>query len=155
MSLLHSNGTTEVCGLSPPSTKLIPSSGVDVFTPPLDGTILPGITRASTIELLNAHSNGKLLLPNTSPDLKFHTSERIVTMSDLSTWSASGNLLEVFGVGTAVLVAPVGRIGFEGKDILLSTHVGGLGPIGHALWDRFVEIQEGRVEWDGWSVVCE
>lgn len=76
-------------------------------------------------------------------------------MDDLAAWSSEGRLLEAFGTGTAVIVAPVGRIGFKGKDLELPKHEGGLGPIGKALWERIVEIQEGRIEWESWSVLCE
>lgn len=76
-------------------------------------------------------------------------------MSDLAGWSAEGKLLEAFGVGTAVVVAPVGKIGYKGKDIVLPGHKGIYGPVSRALWERIVDIQEGRMEWDGWSVPCE
>ncbi len=76
-------------------------------------------------------------------------------MTELNTWAQNGSLLEAFGVGTAVIVAAVGRIGHEGKDINLPTYEGGLGPVGRALYDRISDIQEGKFEWEDWSVVCE
>ena len=127
---------------------------VDVMTPPLDGTILPGITRSSCLSLAAAHPS-QTSLPNLPNSLKLHTHEVPITMSDLALWSSEDRLLEAFGVGTAVIVAPVGRIGFEGHDIILPTYKSGLGPVGKALWERLVDIQEGMVEWEGWSVVCE
>lgn len=128
---------------------------MDVVTPPLDGTILPGITRISTLALLQAHTSGAAPLPGLAPSQRIHTYERAITMADMLSWSASGALLEAFGVGTAVIVAPIGRIGFEGKDLVLPKHDGGLGGVGRALWQRIVDIQEGRFEWEGWSVACE
>jgi len=125
------------------------------MTPPLDGTILPGLTRESCLSLAEAHTSQKLSLPYLYPSTRLHTHERILTMHDLSSWSAQGRLLEAFGVGTAVIVAPVGRIGFEGRDLELEKHPGGLGPVGKSLWERIVDIQEARVEWEGWSVPCE
>lgn len=130
-------------------------SGLDVLTPPLDGTILPGLTRASCLSLLQGHTAQQMVLPEISASLHLHTHERNVTMADLVEWSRQGRLLEAFGAGTAVIVAPVGRIGFEGKDLVLPKYETGLGPVGHALWKRLVEIQEGRVQWDDWSVPCE
>jgi branched-chain amino acid aminotransferase len=127
----------------------------DVITPPLDGTILPGVTRSSALNLTSAHPSHTILtpLPHT---LRLYAREQVITMSDLSRWSANGRLLECFAVGTAVVVAPVGRIGLEGQDdIILPGHKGGLGPLARALWERMVEIQEGRVEWEGWCVLCE
>lgn len=124
-----------------------------MITPPLDGTILPGLTRDSCLSLTAAHTFSTSL-PNLSNSLLLHTHERTLRMSDLVAWSAQGRLLEAFGTGTAVIVAPIGRIGFEGKDLVLPEYKGGLGPVGKALWERIVDIQEGRVEWHGWSVPC-
>jgi len=123
------------------------------MTPALDGTILPGVTRASCLALLEAHTHQKTHLLNIPPTRRLHAHERTVTMHDLKAWSVEGKLLEAFVVGTAVIVAPVGRIGFEGKDLVLPTV--GLGPVGKALWDRIVDIQTGKVQWDNWSVVVE
>lgn len=126
-----------------------------MITPPLDGTILPGLTRASCLELTASHSSKKTILPGLPDTLCLHIHEQPITMAQLVAWSKEGKLLEAFGVGTAVIVAPVGRIGFEGQDVLVKEHEGGLGPVGKALWKRIVEIQEGRVPWGNWSVVCE
>jgi branched-chain amino acid aminotransferase len=127
---------------------------VDVITPPLDGTILPGLTRSSCLSLCDAHPS-RTSLSNLPNSLKLYTHEAPISMSDLALWSSQAKLLEAFCVGTAVLVAPVGRIGFEDKDILIPAYKGGLGPVGRALLERIVDIQEGIVEWERWSVVCE
>ncbi|KAJ8472937.1 hypothetical protein ONZ51_g8189 [Trametes cubensis] len=122
--------------------------------PPLDGTILPGVTRDSILALATAHPS-RMVLPNLPTSLRLHVSERELTMPELSAWAADGRLLEAFGVGTAVVVAAVGRIGYQGKDIVLPTHEGGLGPVGRALYERITEIQDGKFQWEDWSVVCE
>ncbi len=85
--------------------------GVDVVTPELDGTILPGVTRMSVLELLQKGGTSAV--------------ERKVTITELKALSAQGRLLEVFLVGTAVLVASVGRIGLEGGegDLVLPGHI--------------------------------
>ena len=68
----------------------------ELVTPPLDkGTILPGVTRRSIIELCS-----------TWPDLA--VTERKITMSEVMTALAEGRLLEMFGSGTAAVVSPVG-----------------------------------------------
>ncbi|KAM5538856.1 hypothetical protein V8D89_007578 [Ganoderma adspersum] len=126
---------------------------LDVITPPLDGTILPGITRASTLELVAAHPT-RTTLPGLSSDVHLHAVERELTLPQLSAWAEEGRLLEAFTVGTAVVVAAVGRIGHNGTDIVLPSHEGALGPVAHGLYERITEIQEGRVEWEGWSVPC-
>jgi|SRR5882762_175093 len=128
------------------------ASDLDLVTPPLDGTILPGITRASCLALATAHSS-KTSLPNL-PNVRLHVHERPFTISDLVNWSAKGKLLEAFGAGTAVIIAAIGRIGFEGKDVVLPQYKGIYGPVSKALWEMIVDIQEGRVEWEGWSVPC-
>ncbi|KAF8870593.1 branched-chain amino acid aminotransferase II [Gymnopilus junonius] len=109
---------------------------VDLITPPLDGTILPGITRAS----------GKLQLHGVPETLKIHTHERTVTMAEVAAWSEQGRLLEAFCVGTAVVVAPVSKIGWKSKDLILPTHEG--------IETTMIEIQTGKKEFEGWSVVC-
>ncbi|KAF5376854.1 hypothetical protein D9615_007289 [Tricholomella constricta] len=128
---------------------------LDVVTPPLDGTILPGLTRLSCLALLDAHTARRTVLPGLRPALRLHTHERALTMPELAAWSAEGKLLEAFCVGTAVAVAPVGRIGWEGKDLVMPSEETGLGEVGKALLERVLDIQTGRVEWEGWSVVCE
>lgn len=124
-----------------------------MITPPLDGTILPGITRASTLELVAAHPS-RTTLPGLSSDVRLHAVERELTLPQLAAWADEGRLLEAFTVGTAVVVAAVGRIGHNDKDIILPPHEGALGPVAKGLYERITEIQEGRIEWEGWSVPC-
>jgi branched-chain amino acid aminotransferase len=126
---------------------------VDLITPPLDGTILPGITRDSTLALARAHTSGTITLPSLS-GLALHTHERPIPMGELAALAADNRILEAFGVGTAVIVAPVGRIGWRGQDIALPAHAGGLGPIGRAFWDMLTAVQRGEREFEGWSVPC-
>lgn len=127
---------------------------LDAFTPPLDGTILPGVTRSSVLSLLDAHTKGKSLLPGVPASQKIYTHEIPITMSEIKVWSDEGKLLEIFGVGTAVAVAPVGRIGYQGWDeeVVLPQHDGGLGPVGKGLFDHLMDIQSGKVDFEGWSV---
>ncbi|KAL4254891.1 Branched-chain-amino-acid aminotransferase [Abortiporus biennis] len=127
---------------------------LDVLTPPLDGTILPGLTRDSVLKLTAAHPS-RTSLPNLPNSLKLYPHEQLLTMSQIIEWSKQGRLLEAFGVGTAVVVVGVGKIGFEGQDIILPQHEGGLGPVSRALYERIVDIQEGKVEWEHWSVPCD
>ncbi|KAF9811100.1 hypothetical protein IEO21_06677 [Rhodonia placenta] len=126
---------------------------LDVITPTLDGTILPGITRDSCLSLAAAHPS-RTLLPHLLPTLRLHAREQTLRMSELARWNAEGRLIEVFTTGTAVVITGVGRIGYNGKDIILSEHEGGRGPVAHALYERLLEIQEGRFEFDGWSIPC-
>ncbi|GLB36823.1 putative class-IV pyridoxal-phosphate-dependent aminotransferase family protein [Lyophyllum shimeji] len=127
---------------------------LDVVTPPLDGTILPGITRLSCIELLQAHTEGRTVLPGIPATQRLYTHERPITMRELAAWTEEGKVVEAFGVGTAVAVLPIGRIGHEERDLVLPSQEG-LGVVGKALLRRVLDIQTGRFEWEGWSEVCE
>ena len=127
---------------------------MDVITPPLDGTILPGITRESWLTLAAAHPS-RTSLPYLPNSLTLHTHEKAVTIPELLEWSQQGRLLEVFCVGTAVVVATVGRIGYDDKDVVLPKYETGMGPVARALYERIVDIQEGRIEWEGWSAPCD
>ena len=138
-------------------------AALDVVTPPLDGTILPGVTRASVLSLLS-HTPHTAALPQLPTDVCIHTTERALTMSELFAAAGAGTLREVFCVGTAAVVIPAARIGWqrrgvdgaeaEVQDIVLPV-VGEEGSLTHALWERLVDIQEGRVEWEGWGVTCD
>ena len=84
--------------------------------------------------------------------------ERVVKFAEVIEAVSSGKLLEAFGVGTAVVVAAIGAIGYEGKDIELQKYVDGhnnLGPIGSAIFESITAIQRGEIEWQGWSVVVQ
>ncbi|KAH7925655.1 branched-chain amino acid aminotransferase II [Leucogyrophana mollusca] len=123
--------------------------GLDVITAPLDGTILPGVTRASCLSLASSPAFQK------EQSLRLHTHERVFTMADLVQWSAQGRLVEALSVGTAAIIASVSKIGWKGKDITLPAYEAGLGPVGMALREKVVAIQEGREEWEGWGVACD
>ena len=72
--------------------------------------------------------------------------------SDLTEWS-QGKLLEALCIGMAEIVAAVNKIAFDGKVITLPGHESGLGPVGMALWEKILAIQESRDEYQGWSVI--
>ncbi|CCM04140.1 uncharacterized protein FIBRA_06302 [Fibroporia radiculosa] len=127
--------------------------GWDVITPALDGTILPGVTRDSCLALMAAHPS-RTILPQIPDGVCLHPQERTITMSDLVQWDTEGRLLEAFSVGTAAIVTAVGRIGYNGKDIRIPDYEGGPGPVAKALYERILEIQDGRVKWEGWSTIC-
>lgn len=104
-------------------------------------------------------------LPGLPSALKVHVREDTIYMSHIVLWEKEGRLLEAFGSGTAAILAGVRRVGWEGRDIMFGngmedelkegeTDVNGLGPVGKALYDQILEIQEGRVEGHEWSVSC-
>lgn len=69
----------------------------ELVTPPLDGMILPGVTRDSILSLSRRHAAGMLRIPNLTP--KLVVSERGVTMKEVCDAVQSGRLVEMFGTG--------------------------------------------------------
>lgn len=127
------------------------SSGeVELVTPPLDGLILPGVTRDSVLSLARDHISGKHHLADLTDNLV--VSERPVTMAEVKEASRSGRLVELFGAGTAVVISPVDRIGYLGEDVLIPTGHDGMGPVSRPIWAELVSRQTGTVPSE-WSLV--
>ncbi|CRG88168.1 branched-chain amino acid aminotransferase [Talaromyces islandicus] len=109
----------------------------ELVTPPLDGTILPGVTRESILELAKER-----LMPQ-----GWRVSENKILMSDLAKASDDGHLLEVFGTGTAAVVSPIRNIQWRGKTINcgLEDNVKG-GPISLLMKEWVENIQYGKTK---------
>ncbi|HUT48833.1 MAG TPA: branched-chain amino acid aminotransferase [Alphaproteobacteria bacterium] len=109
-----------------------------VITPPLGGTILPGITRESLIVLLGERGQS--------------VEERAVDIDEVVEAAKAGQLEEIFACGTAAVVAPIGRLNHRGRDI---TPAGPIpGPVTQSLYDELSGIQYGRVpDRHGWTDV--
>ncbi|XP_033918907.1 branched-chain-amino-acid aminotransferase, cytosolic isoform X1 [Melopsittacus undulatus] len=110
----------------------------ELATPPLDGIILPGVTRQSILDL--AHNWGE-----------FKVSERYITMGDLTAALEEDRVKEMFGAGTACVVCPVSKILYKGKHLHIPTMENG-----PQLTTRFLnklsDIQYGREDSD-WAVL--
>ncbi len=102
----------------------------EVVTPALTGTILPGITRMSTIELLK-----KAGIPVT---------ERRVTIQEIYDAHAAGKLDEAFGTGTAAVISPIGEFSWDGKVIKVNN--GKIGESAQKVYDTITGIQCGDIE---------
>jgi branched-chain amino acid aminotransferase len=102
----------------------------EVVTPELDGVILPGVTRDSVIRLLR--------------DRGLRVSERKLTIDEIRSAHAQGQLREVFGTGTAAVVSPVGELGFDDGDITIGN--GQAGPLALSLFAEINAIQRGEAE---------
>ncbi|XP_036976775.1 branched-chain-amino-acid aminotransferase, cytosolic isoform X2 [Acanthopagrus latus] len=76
----------------------------ELATPPLDGIILPGVTRQSILELTGKWG-------------EFKVTERYLTMSQLCSALKQQRVKEVFGSGTACMVCPIGRIVYQGENL--------------------------------------
>lgn len=106
-----------------------------LVTPPLNGTILPGITRDSVITL--ARQAGRTVV------------ERPVRFADWQADAASGRLREVFACGTAAVITPIGRVCTP--DGAFTIAGGEPGPVTTELRQSLVDIQRGRAEdVNGW-----
>ncbi|KAF8922338.1 branched-chain amino acid aminotransferase II [Mucidula mucida] len=112
--------------------------GYELVTPPLDGMILPGITRDSVLSLAREHVSGQKKLAELSD--KLIVSERRVTMGEVKAASENGTLAELFGAGTAAVISPVDRIGYLGQDLHIPTEE-----------DELVGRQMGKIP-SSWSV---
>jgi branched-chain amino acid aminotransferase len=96
-------------------------------TPPL-GTILPGITRDSIIQL--AKDAGTLVR------------EEPYTIDQWRKDAASGKLKEAFACGTAAVISPIGKVCSASGDFLISG--GAAGPVAMGLRKQLIDIQYGR-----------
>lgn len=123
---------------------------IELVTPPLDGMILPGVTRDSVLALARSHISKTIAIPNLPSNLT--VSERPVTMAEVKAAAAEGRLVELFGAGTAAVISPVDRIGYLGEDVLIPTGKDGMGPISKPIWEELVGRQTGAIESD-WSVL--
>ncbi|KAJ8084244.1 branched-chain-amino-acid transaminase bat2 [Marasmius tenuissimus] len=126
--------------------------GYELITPPLDGMILPGVTRDSVLALAREHVAGAKRLPNLPENLV--VSERPITMKEVKEASKTNKLVELFGAGTAAVISPVDRIGYLGEDIPIPTGEDGMGPISRPIWTELVGRQTGAIPSD-WSVLVE
>ena len=101
-----------------------------VVTPPLTGTILPGITRDSLIRLLREEG--------------LTVREEAYSIDQWRADAASGRLVETMACGTAAVVTPVGTV--AGHDGEFTIGSGGPGQLTSKLRDKLVGIQRGRVD---------
>lgn len=108
----------------------------EIITPPLAGSILPGITRDSIIQLAK-----KMGLP---------VNERKLSIQEIYEASLDGTLEEVFGTGTAAVVSPVGELIWQDKTIVVND--GKMGEVTQKLYDTLTGIQYGRIPDEmGWT----
>ncbi len=109
--------------------------GDTVITPPLEGSILPGITRMSCIELIKNRG--------------IQVDERKITVDELYDAARSGELSEAFGSGTAAVVSPIGELNWNGEQIKINN--GEIGTLTQELYDCITGIQWGKIKDEfGW-----
>ena len=137
--LAHEAGYTQVLWLDGVEQKYLEEVGSmniffviddEIITPELNGSILPGITRKSVIELAR-HWNEKV-------------SERKVSIDELIEAHADGRLKEVFGAGTAAVISPVGQIKYGDRVITINNNQ--TGPVAQKYYNAITDIQYGKAE---------
>lgn len=134
--IAHDKGYVQVLWLDGVERKYIEEVGSmnvffkingEVVTPALDGSILPGITRDSVIQLLK-HWGVKV-------------SERKILAQELFDAHAAGTLEEAFGTGTAAVISPIGELSWNDKVIKLTD--GKIGELSQKLYNAITSIQSG------------
>lgn len=129
-----------------------PDGTLELVTPPLDGMILPGVTRDSVLSLARSHVSGAISVSGLTS--KLVVSERSVTMPEVREAAQAGQLVEMFGAGTAAVVSPIDRVGYLGQDISIPVEADGMGPVSRPIWKELVGRQTGAIPSD-WTVVIE
>ena len=102
----------------------------EVITPALQGSILPGITRMSTIEMLK--------------EWGMKVTERQISIEEIAEAAKDGRLKEAFGTGTAAVISPIGHLKWEDNIMIINN--GEIGPISQKLYDTLTGIQWGKLE---------
>ncbi len=102
----------------------------EIVTPVLTGSILPGITRKSCLEVLRAKG--------------YNVSERLLSVDELVSALENGTLEEAWGCGTAAVVSPIGKLAYGDKEYVING--GKIGEITQFLYDTLTGIQWGKTE---------
>ena len=109
----------------------------EIYTAPLEGTVLPGVTRDSLIHILR--------------DWGYKVNETRLSVDDLMKAGHDGTLEEVFGTGTAAVISPVGELRY--KDDVVTVNNFEIGELTQKLYDTLTGIQWGRIpDKYGWTV---
>ena len=107
----------------------------EVATPMLSGSILPGITRMSVLQILK--------------DWKYNVNERLITLQEVIDAYKSKNLVEIFGTGTAAVISSVSRLKYNEEILEFNEEVAG--ELGTKLYEELTGIQYGRIpDRHGW-----
>jgi branched-chain amino acid aminotransferase len=108
-----------------------------VVTPKLTGSILPGVTRKSCIQLLK--------------DKGIPVEERLISVDELMEAAENGKLEEAWGCGTAAVISPIGQLSYGDQNYIVNNFE--IGEITRYLYDTITGIQWGKTEDPyGWTV---
>lgn len=113
--------------------------GDEIVTPALTGSILPGITRKSVLEVLRSWG--------------MNVSERRLSVDELMQAAKDGRLEEAWGTGTAAVISPIGEL--KCNDTVAVINNNEIGPLSQKLYDTLTNLQWGRTEDKfGWIEPC-
>ncbi|HEV8310007.1 MAG TPA: branched-chain amino acid aminotransferase [Methylomirabilota bacterium] len=142
----HQAGFTQVLWLDAQHRKYVDEVGTmnimfrlgdEVITPPLGGTILPGVTRDSVLTLMR--------------EWGFKVAERQITIDEVVGAARGGTLREAWGTGTAAVISPVGELAYKGERLVING--GRIGELTQRLYQAIVDIQYARVpDKRGWTL---
>ncbi|NLJ15691.1 MAG: branched-chain amino acid aminotransferase [Clostridiales bacterium] len=108
----------------------------EIVTPELQGSVLPGITRKSVLELCKSWG--------------YKVSESRISIDEISDYYDKGQLDEVFGTGTAAVISPVGHLKWGDKVMLINE--GKIGEVSRKIYDTLTGIQYGDLPDEfGWT----
>lgn len=111
--------------------------GGEIYTAATVGTVLPGITRMSCIELLK--------------NWGYKVNEGKLAIDTVMDAGRNGTLEEVFGTGTAAVISPVGSLMYEKEVVEINNFK--IGDLTQKLYDTLTGIQYGKLEDTfGWTV---
>jgi len=111
--------------------------GATVITPALSGSLLPGITRDSLLQVAR--------------DLGYGTEERAITVDEWREGATSGAISETMACGTAAVITPVGRVMSNGGEFAVNNNEAG--EVTMKLREQLRGIQQGeREDTHGWNV---
>lgn len=102
----------------------------EIVTPKLTGSILPGVTRRSVLQILN--------------DWKTNVTERLLSIDEVIEEYKKGNLLEIFGTGTAAIISSVGWLTYKNTEMVLNN--GEAGDIAKKLFEELTSLHYGNIE---------
>ncbi|MBQ4563408.1 MAG: aminotransferase class IV, partial [Lachnospiraceae bacterium] len=107
----------------------------EIWTAPCTGTVLPGVTRDSMIQVLKKWG--------------YTVREERLSIDDLMQAGRDGKLEEVFGTGTAAVISPVGMLAYKDEQLVINNEE--IGELTQKLYDYLTGIQWGRIEDEfGW-----
>lgn len=102
----------------------------EIYTAPIDGTVLPGVTRDSCITLLK--------------EWGYKVHEEHFTIDFLMEAARAGKLEEAFGTGTAAVISPVGELNYKGEIATINDFK--TGELTQRLYNTLTDIQWGKAE---------